>query len=160
MELYSSARPESCLGCGSGISAGDVVVPTESIGPEGSHGSGWLLCLGCGAGLLLGQPLPAWAVAAEPAPGQLDEPVEPGWSPWPDERGELGSASPWGWTDDPGGSSERRLAAMQAHPGNPDHPVHRVDGGHLTHMGPRGCPEGIAATAAAGGTGPGTAGRR
>ncbi len=51
MELYSSARPEACLGCGGGITAGDVVVPAER---------GWLLCLDCGAGLLIGQSLPAW----------------------------------------------------------------------------------------------------
>jgi len=57
VELYCSARPEDCLGCGRPITAGDVVVPAER---------GWLLCLDCGAGLLLGRPLPAWP-PAEPA---------------------------------------------------------------------------------------------
>lgn len=57
MELYCSARPDDCLGCGRPITAGDVAVPAER---------GWLLCLDCGAGLLIGQSLPAWP-AAEPA---------------------------------------------------------------------------------------------
>jgi hypothetical protein len=77
VELYGSARPESCLGCGCGITAGDVVVPAEPIGPSGPIGSGWLLCLGCGAGLLLGQPLPAWPAPPEAGHAGARECTEP-----------------------------------------------------------------------------------
>ena len=69
VELYCSGRPETCLGCGGPITAGDVVVPTER---------GWLLCLNCGAGLLLGQALPAWPVGGpEPQP---EEDTEAAWT--------------------------------------------------------------------------------
>jgi len=104
VELYSSARPESCLGCGRGITAGDVVVPAEPVGPAGPAGRGWLLCMDCGSGLLLGQPLPAWP-AGEPVPCPPEglHEQEPG--PLPDRAG------------GPAVSVTRRLAAMQAHPG-------------------------------------------
>jgi hypothetical protein len=80
VEIYYSARPEDCLGCGGPITAGDVVVPAER---------GWLLCLDCGAGLLIGQPLPAWP-AAGPAP---EVPVPKG-AGWADDPGPAVSAKP------------------------------------------------------------------
>jgi hypothetical protein len=51
MEIYREWAPETCLGCGEDIQAGDIVLPVER---------GWLLCIDCAEDYMAGRPLPAW----------------------------------------------------------------------------------------------------
>lgn len=57
VEIYKEWAPETCLGCGGNIVAGDIVTPVDR---------GWLLCIGCSEDYMLGIPLRAWRIDEDP----------------------------------------------------------------------------------------------